>query len=70
MREKVKKYMDKCNLCHKIKSLRYKPYGEMRQALTPDQLWASVVMDFIVKLPPLKESLTGVFYDLILMIVD
>ena len=36
MQEKVKKYMDKCNLCHKIKSSRHKPYGEMRQASTPD----------------------------------
>ena len=70
MQEKVKKYMNKCNLCHKIKPSRHKPYGEMRQALTLNQLWASVAMDFIVKLLSSKKSLTGVSYDLILTIVD
>ena len=38
MQEKVKKYVDKCNLCHKIKLSRHKPYEEMRQTLTLDQL--------------------------------
>ena len=70
MQEKVKKYMDKCDLCHKIKPSRHRPYEEMRQASTLNQLWASVAMDFIVKLSPSKESLTEVFYDLILTIVD
>ena len=38
MQEKVRKYMNKYNLCHKIKSSRHKSYEEMRQALTSDQL--------------------------------
>ena len=62
--------MNKCDLCHKIKSSRHKPYGEMRQASTLNQLWAFIVMDFIVKLPLSEEPLTGVFYNLILTIVD
>ena len=62
--------MSKCDLCHKIKSLRHRSYEEMRQILTSDQLWASVVMNFIVKLSLLKEFLTKVSYDLILMIVN
>ena len=36
MQEKVKKYIDKCNLCHKIKLLRHKSYKEMRQILILD----------------------------------
>ena len=36
IQEKVMKYMSKCNLCHKIKLLRYKSYKEMRQTLTLD----------------------------------
>ena len=30
MQEKVKKYVNKCNLCYKIKSSRHKSYEEIR----------------------------------------
>ena len=70
MQEKVIKYMNKCNLCHKIKSSRHKPYEEMRQTSTLNWLWASVVMNFIVKLSLFKKLLTEVFYDSILTIVN
>ena len=70
MQEKVKKYVNKYNLCHKIKLLRYKSYEEIRQTLTSDQSWAFVIINFIVKLSLLKKFLTEVFYNLILMIVN
>ena len=70
MQEKVKKYVNKCNLCHKIKSSRHRSYEEMRQTLTSDWLWASVVMNFIVKLSFSKKLLTKVFYNSILTIVN
>ena len=70
MWEKVKKYVNKCDLCHKIKSSRYKSYEEIRQILTSDQLWAFIVMDFIVKLSLSKKLLTEVFYNSILTIVN
>ena len=62
--------MNKCDLCHKIKSSRYRSYEEIRQILTSDWLWASVVMNFIVKLSLLKKLLTKVFNNLILMTVN
>ena len=70
MRKKVQSYVNKCDLCHKIKPVRHRPYGEMRTALTPSQLWASVVMNFIVKLSPSKKLLTEVIYNSILIIVN
>ena len=70
MRKKVQDYINKCDLCHKIKSVRHKSYKEMRTVLTPDQLWASIVINFIIKLLPSKKLLTEVIYDLILIIVD
>ena len=36
MQRKVKEYMNKCNLCHKIKLSRHRSYEEMRQILTLD----------------------------------
>ena len=70
MRKKVQSYVNKCDLCHKIKSVRHKSYREMRTALTPSWLWASVVMNFVVKLPPSRELLTEVIYNSILTIVN
>ena len=34
MQEKVTRYMNKYNLCHKIKLSRHKPYEEIRQTST------------------------------------
>ena len=62
--------MNKCDLCHKIKSVRHKSYEEMRTVSTLNWLWASVVMNFIIKLSPSKKLLTEVIYNLILIIVD
>ena len=70
MRKKVQSYVNKCNLCHKIKPARHKPYEEMRTASTPSWPWASVIMNFIMKLSPSKKPLTEVIYDLILTIVN
>ena len=70
MRKKVQDYVNKCDLCHKIKSSRHKPYREMRTVLTSDQLWASVVMNFIMKLSLSKKLLTEVIYNSILTVID
>ena len=70
MRKKVQDYVNKCNLCHKIKSARHKSYGEMRTVSTSSQLWASIVINFIIKLSPSKKLLTEVIYNSILIIVD
>jgi hypothetical protein len=32
--------------------------------------WKSIALDFIVKLPPSKEVITGVVYDSILVVID
>ena len=70
MRKKVSSYMNKCDICHKIKSSRHKPYEEKRTALTPAQLWALIVINFIIKLLSSKKLLTKVSYDAILIIVN
>ena len=70
MRKKVQGHVNKCDLCHKIKPVRHRPYEEMRIVLTPSQPWALIVMNFIVKLPPSKKLLIKVIYDSILIIVN
>ena len=36
MQRKIVNYVNKCNLCHKIKILRHKSYREMKIALVLD----------------------------------
>ena len=70
MQRKVVNYINKYDLCHKIKLLKHKSYKEMKTVLILNQLWTLIVMNFIMKLLLLKKLLTRVIYDLILIIVD
>ena len=70
MWKKVQDYVNKCNLCHKIKLSRHKSYEKIRTVSTLNQLWASVVINFIIKLLLSKMFLTKVIYNLILTIVN
>ena len=70
IRKKVDSYINKCNICHKIKSLKHKSYKEIRTALTSIWPWALIAMNFIVKLLFLKKLLTKVFCNVILTIVN
>ena len=70
MRKAVKKYIRKCITCAKNKPVRHKPYGEQQQIEASQQAWQEIMMDFIIKLPPSKDTVTGVTYDSILVVVD
>ena len=70
MWRKIADYINRCDLYHKIKLLRHKSYEEIKTALVLDQLWALVVINFIIKLSLSKKFLTKVIYDSILIIVD
>jgi transposase InsO family protein/murein DD-endopeptidase MepM/ murein hydrolase activator NlpD len=70
MKEEVQKVIQDCDICCKSKTARHKPYGLLQPLPVPEGPWQSISLDFIVKLPPSKEPLTGVRYDSILVIVD
>ncbi|KAI7909302.1 hypothetical protein M9X92_011710 [Pyricularia oryzae] len=70
IRQEVRKAIKNCELCAKSKSARYKPYGLLQPLPTPGKAWQTIIMDFIVKLPPLEKLLTRTKYDSILVIVD
>ena len=53
-----------------MKANRHLPYGQLKSPHTPKGAWKSIALDFIVKLPLLKDPLTGVEYDSILVITD
>ena len=70
IREAMEEYIQKCTTCAKNKPARHKPYGEQHQIEAPQQAWQEITVDFIIKLPPSKDTVTGIIYDSILVVVD
>ena len=70
MRKMVTSYIQNCDTCAKSKHTRHKPYGKLQSLTLPNQAWSLIALDFVIKLPLLKEPLTGISYDSILVIVD
>ena len=70
MRKAVEDYIWQCITCAQNKSTRHKPYGEQQQIEAPQQAWQKITMDFIVKLPLSKDTITNIKYDSILVVVD
>ena len=54
----------------KNKHGRHKPYGEGHPNTIPRGLWEDVSIDFITKLPKSKDPVTGITYNLIIVIAD
>ena len=46
------------------------PYGQLKSLPILKGAWKLIALDFIVKLPLLKDPLMGVEYDSILIIID
>ena len=70
MRKAVEDYIQQCITCAQNKSTRHKPYGKQQQIEAPQQAWQEITMDFIVKLPLSKNTITNIKYDSILVVVD
>ena len=70
MRKKVEEIVWKCDICRRSKADQHKPYGLLKSLRTPGRPWASIALDFVVKLPKSKEPLTKAVYDSILVITD
>ena len=66
----VKEVVGECDTCIRNKAAHHAPYGKMGTTPIPEQPWKSIQWDFIVKLPPSKDPMTGVVYDSILTIVE
>lgn len=47
----VRRYVQACDVCARIKTPRHKPYGLLQPLELPTRPWKAITMDFIVKLP-------------------
>jgi hypothetical protein len=70
VRKYVEEQISKCADYQRNKIARYKLYGFIRLSRALTGVWKSIALDFIVKLPLLKEAFTGVTYDAILIVTD
>ena len=70
LKKKVEEVLKACQTCARSKSGRHKPYGLLQPLPVAERPWSSVTMDFITKLPPSKDTTTGLEYDSILTMVD
>jgi len=70
LKDQIMKYIIKCNSCCRNKIQRDKRYDRVTQLNTLNVSWESVTMNFITKLPTLKNSAWGVKFNSILTIVD
>ncbi|KAA8632751.1 hypothetical protein SMACR_01061 [Sordaria macrospora] len=70
MKDVVTKVLHECEVCHKTKANRHKPYGLLEPLPVAEGPWQCVTMDFITKLPVSRDPATGIEYDSILVVVD
>ena len=70
MRKAVEDYIRQCITCAQNKSTRHKTYGKQQQIEAPQQAWQEITIDFIIKLPLSKNTITDIKYDSILVVVD
>lgn len=61
----VDKYVRECHSCQRNKSPNHPPHGDLHPLPVPEDLWESISIDFIVKLPTTKAG-----HDSILTVVD
>ena len=64
MIKKVKRYVEGCDQCQRMKNRAEMPAGKLRSNQIPERLWQHILVDFITKLPMSKG------HDSILVVCD
>ena len=59
MQKDVQQFVASCDSCQRVKSLNYKPSGQMQPLPIPADTWESVSMDLIVSLPRTSSRIHG-----------
>ncbi len=68
MIKNVKKYINTCDICQRVKMKRHLSYNELRSLFQSTDSWKEITINFITDL--LFSKWKKVMYDLILVIVD
>ena len=65
MDRQVRKYIQSCDICQRVKPSNSAPGGLLEPLPIPNKAWESISMDFITHLPTTKDG-----YDAIFVVVD
>ena len=60
MRASIKKFIQQCGSCQRVKARAAKPQGLLMPLPVPESRWHTVTMDFITDLPLTKRGNTAV----------
>ena len=47
----IRKYVERCDLCQRMKNKTEKIVGKLKLSEVPEKLWTHLIVDFITKLP-------------------
>ena len=64
MTKEVKRYVERCDQCQRMKNRAEMPVGKLRPNQVPERPWQHILVDFITKLPIFKG------HDSILVVYD
>ena len=67
MNKDIRSYIDTCDICHRIKSVRHKAYGELSILSPPRALFTDLTMDFITDMP--LSEFHDIVYDSIFIVI-
>ena len=62
-----KSYVNTCDICHRIKPVRHKPYGKLSALPPPRAPFTDLIMDFITDMPP--SEFYSIVYDSIFIVM-
>ena len=60
----IRKYVERCDLCQRMKNKTEKIVGKLKLSEVPEKLWTHLIVDFITKLPVVARK------DAILVVCD
>ena len=63
IKKHVANFISKCEQCRKNKYNTYKTYDVSQKIKPVTRKWQSIIMDFIIKLPKLKDLVTKIIYN-------
>lgn len=62
-------YVKRCDICLALKSVKYKPYGNLQSFPILTHWWKDMSINFVIGLP-ISTNWKGEIYDSILVIID
>ena len=61
MKQDIARYIEECDVCHRVKAEHQKPAGLLQPLLIPEWKWDKIQMDFVTGLPKSQKGNDAIF---------